>query len=141
MAAVSLIGPILEVFGKVIDRVVPDKAKAAEIQFETFKLLQSAEGKALEADVQLALGQLEVNKIEAAAPDLFRGGWRPFIGWTCGGGLFYQIIVRPIFGWVATNAWGWTEPPSLEMDTLLTLLFSMLGLGAYRTYERVKGKA
>lgn len=135
-----LVSPILGLVGKVIDRVVPDKAKAAEIQFETFKLLQSQESDALKADVQLALGQLEVNKTEAAAPDMFRGGWRPAVGWICACGLAYQIIVRPLLAWVSSIK-GWQVPPSLEMDTLLTLLFGMLGLGAYRTVEKLRGAA
>jgi len=132
--APAIIGPIFEVLGKVIDRVVPDKAKAAEMQFETFKLLQGTEGRALEADVQLALAQLEVNKQEAQAPDFFTRGWRPAVGWICASGLAYQFVVRPI----AVGLSG-TDFPALELDTLLTLLFGMLGLGAYRTYERVRG--
>jgi hypothetical protein len=49
-------------------------------------------------------------------------------------------MFRPIVGWVMSNWLHWTAPPSLEMETLLTLLFGMLGLGAYRTYERVRLK-
>ena len=51
------------------------------------------------------------------------------------------MIVRPLFGWAATNWLGWNAPPALELDTLLTLLFGLLGLGAYRTVEKVKGAA
>lgn len=133
----SILSPVIDVIGTIIDKIIPDKSEAARLKFEAWKLTQDAEGKALEADVKLALAQMEVNKVEAGA-DLFRGGWRPFVGWTCGGGLFYQIILRPLLGWVGTNAWQWSVPPGLEMDTLLTLLFGMLGLGAYRTFEKVK---
>lgn len=130
---------VLEAGFKVLDRVLPDPQQKAAAQLELMKLQQAGEFKEIEADVQLALAQIDLNKQEATT-DVFRGGWRPFVGWTCGGGLFYQIIFRPIFGWICANAFAWTAPPSLEMDTLLTLLFSMLGLGAMRTTERVKGK-
>lgn len=133
--------PILDGIFKVIEKVIPDPQAKAQAQLKTLEMQQAGEFKQIETDLQLALGQLEVNKVEAAAPDIFRGGWRPFIGWTCGGGLFYQIMARPLFGWIAENTLGWTQPPSLEMDTLLTLLFGMLGLGSMRTMERLKGKA
>lgn len=136
-----IFGGVIEAAIKVIDKVIPDPQRKAEMQLEVLKLNQAGAFKELEAEVQLALGQLEVNKVEAAAPDLFRGGWRPAVGWTCAGGLFYQLLGRPVLGWMATNLWGWSMPPELELDTLLTLLFGMLGLGAYRTIERVRGKA
>jgi hypothetical protein len=135
------IGGLIEAGLRIIDKVVPDPQAKQAAQLKLLEMQQAGEFKALEADLQLAMGQIEVNREEAKSPDFFRSGWRPFVGWTCGGGLFYQIMMRPLFGWIASNAWGWTEPPSLEMDTLLTLLFGLLGLGGMRTYERIKGKA
>ena len=32
---------------------------------------------------QLALAQIELNKVEAQSGSLFKGGWRPAVGWTC----------------------------------------------------------
>lgn len=133
-----LFGPLFDVIGKVVDRVIPDKQQAAQVQFETFKLLHATEDKTLEAEWKLALAQLEVNKAEALSPDFFRGGWRPAVGWICALGLGYQILARPLLAWSSTIQ-GWQVPPALEMETLLTLLFGMLGLGAYRSYERVRG--
>ena len=137
----SIIGGIIEAGLKVLDRVLPDPQQKAAAQLELLKLQQAGEFKQLEIETQLAMGQIEINRAEATTPDLFRGGWRPFVGWTCGGGFFYQMIVRPILGWIAINVWGWSEPPALEMETLLTLLFGLLGLGGMRTVERLRGKA
>lgn len=86
-------------------------------------------------------GQVELNKIDGASDSFFRSGWRPATGWVCVFGLAYQLLVRPLGGWVMQQLLGWTPPPSLEVDTLMTLLFGLLGLGAYRTVERIKGKA
>lgn len=131
---------LLPIVTSVLDRVIPDPVAAADAKLKALELAQRGELAALDAETKLALGQLEVNKVEAGG-DLFRGGWRPAVGWTCAGGLFYQLLARPVLGWVAVNAWGWSTPPALEMDTLLTLLFGMLGLGAYRTVEKIKKAA
>lgn len=56
-------------------------------------------------------------------------------------GLVYQFFLMPILPWVATVI-GLDVPPlpPIDNDTLLTLLFGMLGLGGLRTFERIKGK-
>lgn len=129
-----LVGGIFDIFGKVFDRVWPDESKKAEAQMMLLKMQQEGAFKQIEADLSLALAQSDTNKIEAAAPDLFTRGWRPFIGWVCGMGLAYQFLLRPLL--IGTTGHPY---PALETDTLLTLLFSMLGLGAYRTAEKIKG--
>ena len=78
-------------------------------------------------EAQIAQGQLEVNKVEAANANLFVSGWRPFVGWVCGLGLAYSVI-GPAF-----------SLPVANLETLLTVLFGMLGLGGLRTFEKVKG--
>lgn len=124
-----IVGPLF----KVIDKIIPDPQAKAQMQLELIRLQQSGE-------LAQMTGQMEINKVEAASPDLFRGGWRPFIGWICGAGLLYQFLLRPLLGWLSSIN-GWPVPPPLEMDTLLTLLLGMLGLGAYRTAEKIKGAA
>lgn len=135
-----LVGGIFDIAGKVFDRLFPDPEQKAAAQLELIKLQQQGAFKELDASLQLAQGQLDINKVEAASDSLFKSGWRPFVGWTCGGGLFYQLMARPLLGWVAANLWQWSPPPSLEMETLMTLLFGLLGLGAYRTVEKLKAK-
>lgn len=139
--SIAAILPLVEIGARLIDKVLPDPAAKAQAQLDLMKLAQSGELAQLDADLKLALGQLEVNKAEAESGSLFVGGWRPAVGWICASGLFYQLMMAPLFGWVAMNAWQWLPPPKLEMDTLLTLLFGMLGLGAYRTVEKVRGVA
>lgn len=131
--------PLIELGTKIIDKVIPDPEAKARANLELFKAQQAGEFKEVDAALQVALGQIETNKIEAASESLFKSGWRPAIGWTCCGGLTYQLLLRPIFGYIAMNALGWQAPPSLELDTLMTLLFGLLGLGAYRTAEKKWG--
>lgn len=135
-----LIGGLLEAGLKVLDRVIPDPAAKAQAQVELLKLQQAGEFKQLEADLQLALAQADINKIEAAAPDVFRSGWRPAAGWICVAGLGYQFLAQPLLEWASKWA-SIPTPPVLALGDLYGLLFGMLGLGAYRTFEKAKGAA
>jgi len=135
-----LIGGLIDAGLKVLDRVLPDPAQKAAAQLELLKLQQQGEFKVLEADLQLALSQTKINEVEAASPDLFKSGWRPGAGWVCVLGLLYQFLAQPLLAWGSTIQ-GYPAPPVLELGDLYGLLFGMLGLGAYRSVERVKGKA
>lgn len=134
----------IEVGRTLIDRIFPDKEKQARERAEAERellLLTQKERMQDKAD-QLAvdLAQIEVNKIEAASDSFWKSGWRPTVGWMCVSGTGYQVLFRPIIGWIMMNIFGWDYPPELELETLMTLLFALLGLGGYRTFERVKGK-
>lgn len=132
--------PIIDGIFKIIEKVIPDPQAKAAAQLKTLEMQQAGEFKQIETDLQLALGQLEVNKIEAAAPDIFRGGWRPAVGWVCVIGLLYTYLGQPLLAW-ASGIWDVPAPPSLDLGDLLILLGGMLGLGGMRTMERLKGKA
>jgi hypothetical protein len=134
---------ILDIIGKIGERIFPDPAQKAAAQLEVLKLAQAGDFKTLEADLQLALAQADINKVEAASPDFFRSGWRPFVGWICGLGLAYQFLFLPIASGLAPALLPGAAVhfPPLEMQTLLTLLGGMLGLGGFRTAEKLKGVA
>ncbi|HSW36019.1 MAG TPA: 3TM-type holin, partial [Candidatus Limnocylindrales bacterium] len=57
---------------------------------EQAKALEQA---VLNADVTIAQGQMDINKVEAASSSLFRGGWRPAVGWICAFSLAYQFLM------------------------------------------------
>jgi hypothetical protein len=117
----SLIGPVTGL----LDKFIEDKDKKNAIAFE---LATMAEKHAQE----LAKGQLEVNKTEAAHKSLFVAGWRPAIGWICGMALLYSTILAPILGI-------WFTVPPVDSALLTSVLMGMLGLGAMRTVEKAKG--
>ena len=129
--ALDPVTALLDIGGKVIDRIWPNPTEAANAKFELFKLQQSGELAAI-------AGQLEINKVEAANPSLFVSGWRPFVGWVCAFGLVYAFIGQPLLSWASTN-FHFSIPPDLDVGTLLTILGGMLGLGGLRTYEKVNG--
>lgn len=124
-----------------LDKILPDPQAAADAKLKLLELAQKGDMAALDAEVRLALGQIEVNKAEAAT-DGFRGGWRPACGWVCAFGLAYSFVLRPLLPWIA-GLFGQhvAELPAIDTETLMVLLTGMLGLGGLRTVERVKGKA
>ena len=117
----SLIGPATQL----LDKVIEDKDEKNRIAFELSTL---AERHAQE----LAKGQLEVNKVEAAHHSIFVSGWRPCIGWVCALGLLYNTILSNILGI-------WVEVPEIDTTLLVPVMMGMLGLGAMRSYEKVQG--
>jgi hypothetical protein len=131
-----IIGGLIEAALKIVDKVLPDPAQKAAAQLEILKLNQAGEFKQLEADLQMAQGQIDINKIEAASEDPFKSNWRPFIGWVCGFGFATQFVFGPWGTWLAALYGKTVKFPEMDVATMLPLLFGMLGLGAYRTYEK-----
>jgi hypothetical protein len=133
---------LVPVIGELLKKVIPDPAAAAEANLKVLQLAQTGELAHLDADVKLALGQLEINKEEAKDPSLFKSGWRPAVGWLCVAGFAYMAIVRPLLPWLATVV-GFNVPPlpAIETSEIMAILMGMLGLGGMRTAERLKGKA
>ena len=137
-----MIGAILPVVGTLIDKLFPDKQAADEAKIKMMELAQKGELAQLDAQMQLAMGQIETNKIEAASTDPFRAGWRPMAGWACSLGLFYEFLLRPILPWLVGLTGAEVAPmPNVYIDQLMILLGGLLGLGGLRSFERVKGKA
>lgn len=133
-----MITTLIPIIGTLLDKLIPDPKTAAEAKIKAIELAQRGELASLDADVRLALGQIEVNKVEAGS-DLFRGGWRPFVGWVCAIGLAVQFVLSPILTWVSLLFGFGVQFPVLDMSVLLTLLFGMLGLGTLRTKEKLNG--
>ncbi len=131
-------GDIVKQVGDAIhENVTTDKERMA-LQNEAAKAEQSFRLEEDKLDTSLALGQQEINKVEAASTNWFVAGARPAAMWVCVLGIFYQFVTLPFLIWGSTN-FGWTPPPSLDISTLNTLLFGMLGLGTMRTAEKWKG--
>lgn len=133
---------IVPLVGKIIDRIFPDPQVAADAKFKLVELAQSGELEQLHADTQLASGQIDVNKVEAASSSTFVAGWRPFIGWICGVSLAYAGIIEPLSRFLAQVVFHYVGAfPVIDTTLTLQVLLGMLGLGGLRTYEKFKGVA
>lgn len=131
------IGGIIETVGKVADDLFTSDEERARADLDAYR-----------AESERMSGQVDINKIEAANANLFVSGWRPAVGWVGVMAMAYQFVLYPflVWGWHAMQAAGWislglTEPPMLDTEALWVILSGILGLGVYRTAEKIKGKA
>lgn len=121
----KLIGPVTGL----LDKFIEDKDQKARLAHD---LATMADQHAQE----LAKGQLEVNKTEAAHKSLFVAGWRPAVGWVCVLGMFGNFITIPFSNFVLALIGIDIVIPLVPLETMMPVLMGMLGLGAMRTYEK-----
>jgi hypothetical protein len=109
---------------------------------ETDEEKQAAELIKAKLMMKPSLAQIELNKVEAGHRSIFVAGWRPFIGWVCGLALLWHFILFDLLTWVTVNFFpDVSELPELTgTETLVTVLLSLLGLGAMRTMEKFGSK-
>ena len=125
----SLIAPVTGL----LDKFIEDKDQKAALAHEIATMSQNHAQ-------ELSLAQIEGNKAEAQSGALFKGGWRPAVGWVCAIAFLYHFLLKDIIMFVCAFA-GVDIPdlPEFDMSTLLTVLGGMLGIGGLRTYEKQKG--
>ena len=125
----SLVGPVTGL----LDKFIEDKDQKAALAHEIATMSQKHAQ-------ELSIAQIEVNKAEAASGSIFKGGWRPAVGWVCAIAFAYHFIIKDliIFGCSFAGI-DIPELPEFDMGTLLTVLGGMVGIGGLRTYEKQKG--
>jgi phenylpyruvate tautomerase PptA (4-oxalocrotonate tautomerase family) len=129
----DLLGKLVDPVSNILDKVIEDKDQKAKLAHE---IATMAERHAQE----LAKGQIDINKEEAKSRNIFIAGWRPFVGWTCGLALFWHFLGLPVTLFI-TGWFNLQHPPlpEFDMNSLMTVLLGMLGLGGMRSFEKFKG--
>jgi hypothetical protein len=133
----ALIAPITGL----LDKVIPDADERARLAYEINTLAEKQHHSIMQ-------GQMEVNKAEAESPSIFKGGWRPWIGWVCGSAFALNFLLFPMmqYGLEIAKTLGYLTtkippPPVLDMATMMPVMLGMLGLAINRTAEKIKGVA
>ncbi|OUW93303.1 MAG: hypothetical protein CBD88_07295 [Flavobacteriales bacterium TMED228] len=127
----SLVGQLIGPVTGLLDKFIEDKDQKAML---AHKIATMSE----EHHQDLMKSQIEVNKVEAASTKLFVAGWRPFIGWTCGLGMFGNFITIPFSNFVLALAGMDIVIPLVPLETMMPVLMGMLGLGAMRSFEKTR---
>jgi hypothetical protein len=127
MSDITGLGAVSDLASTVINKIWPDKSEAEKQQ--------------LAAAVMVVQGQLDINKVEAANPNVFVSGWRPFIGWVCGAACAWNWIGLPIAKVILTALGYSLTLASADLSEMLPVLLGMLGLGTLRTVEKIKNVA
>lgn len=130
-----MFGLLMPVISTALDKLlglIPDPNARAKAQEDFMR-------EVMEAASAQAQQQSDTNKIEAQHASVFVAGWRPFIGWICGVALGYHFIIQPLLAFMFAVYGVQYILPVFDMDSLMTVLLGMLGLGAMRTIEKVGG--
>ena len=129
----EMIAALIPAVSGILDKFVPDADTKNKLAHEIATMSEKHAQEAL-------LAQLEINKAEAASGSLFKGGWRPAVGWVCAIAFAYHFILKDLIIFGASFAGlELPEMPEFDMGTLLTVLGGMLGIGGLRTYEKKSG--
>jgi hypothetical protein len=121
----KLLSSLIEPVTGIIDKVVADKDQAAKLAHEIATMSEKHAQQAL-------LAQLEINKAEASSGSVFKGGWRPAVGWVCALGFAVNFLVSPIAAGFGVAI------PQADTSVMMPVLMGMLGLGGLRSFEKVK---
>ena len=136
----AIIGGVTDLIG---DMHTSDKEKLdAEIELRKLGL----ESERIEAS--LVSGQIDVNKEEAKHASVFVAGGRPAILWVGAVSLAWTYVAHPIMTWLwaLMQGAGWLSasmppPPIMDIEALMVLVGGVLGLGGFRSFEKVRGVA
>ena len=137
MAMAGLLVPgIISTVTELIKGNVADKAAAAQLQLvvesDQFKMqLQASIAQAASDSAQL-----KVDDTEAASDSKFKSFWRPGFGWLgltiCACHYLIFPFLVPILHYLLPAL----ALPNLEISDIMPIIYGMLGLGAYRSYDK-----
>jgi hypothetical protein len=120
-------GKLLELVAPIVDRLIPDPERKQQLLIELVNAL-----------AKFDVAQLEVNRTEAQHASIFVAGWRPFIGWVLGLGVAYSFLLAPLIGGIIALWKPGFALPAVD-DHLWELIFAMLGMGALRSFDKLRG--
>lgn len=123
-----------------IEKIWPDPTQRAEELRKLEELKQNGDLAQLNAHVQLMLGQIKVNEESAKHPSIFVSGARPAAIWAGVFAMVWSGIAHPMLTWV----WAFAEmkgsaPALMDTSALVTLLGGLLGVSAYRSFDKYNG--
>ena len=127
-----MLAALIPAVATLLDKFIPDADEKNKIAHEIATL-------ATKQAHEIALAQIEVNKEEARSQGIFKGGWRPFLGWVCGIAFAYHFVLQPLLVFILMAYGVSVVLPEFDMSSLMTVLGGMLGLGGLRTFEKYKG--
>jgi hypothetical protein len=135
---------VLDLIKTAIDKTWPDKTEAEKAKAALHEAQMQGAFKEMEQQWENAEAQIELNKQTSTSTNVFIAGWRPFVGWVCGSAFAWTYVCQPIvvmiFG-LAGHPIDSNGLAKLDFTQIQPILYGMLGLGALRTYEKVRGVA
>jgi hypothetical protein len=118
-----------QLINTVLGRVLPDKAAKDAAVAQLAQLKETG-------DLELMMGQLNIDLVEAGSTNWWENAARPAILWVCAAALATDFVFRPYAMWLwPARAAGF---PVLDMTELWPLMSALLGLGAQHAWQKVQ---
>lgn len=157
---IPVVTTLLDTLGKRIDDLFTSDEERGDIATQQQKIAL----KQLVTQLKAQHTQLQINLQQTKHPSLFVAGARPTIIWIGAAGLAYEAIVRPLGTWLilqtldlnaimGPQALQSATPqqvqaildfyalPGMNTELFLPIIFGVLGIGGFRTWEKINGKA
>jgi len=123
----ALIGPVTSL----LDKFIEDKDQKNKLAHEIATMADKHSH-------EIAKAQMEINKEEAKSRHWFIAAWRPAAAWITVIAMGYHFVVQPFLVFILAMFNVTVDLPNFDMDTLMTVLLGMLGLGGLRSWEKSK---
>ena len=127
-------GGAIKAVGKIVDEVFTSEDEKNQAMIAIAKV--EAELKKRQMDINLADAQSKAGGISGAIQRI----WRPLIGFSCALAIFWEYVLKQFLEFILATFRIETLPlPQMDMGTLMPLVMALLGMGALRSYEKIKG--
>ena len=127
-------GGAIKAVGKIVDEVFTSEDEKNQAMIAIAKV--EAELKKRQMDINLADSQSKAGGLSGMIQRI----WRPLIGLSCALALMFEYVIKPFLMFFLATFQIETLPlPEMDMGTLMPLVMSLLGMGALRSYEKIKG--
>ena len=134
----------------IADKIWPDPIEKQKNLIKVQELAQKGDLAILNAELQIMLAQIDVNKEQAKSKSFFVAGARPAMIWLCGACLGLSYLLPLFLEWKAFFECEPTilnnilvsacvTPERLDMGQLLPILLGLLGVGGMRSFDKAKG--
>ena len=123
----------IKAVGNIVDELYTSEEEREQAKLAIKKV--EAELKKRQMDINLADAQSKAGGISGMIQRI----WRPLIGFSCALAIFWEYVLKQFLMFlIATFSWETKPLPELDMGTLMPLVMALLGMGALRSYEKVK---
>ena len=160
LQSVPVIGDLIEKLSNGIDELVTSDEEMGQIDIEKQRIALQI----LSAELKEQHMQLQINMAQANHPSIFVAGARPAIIWIGALGLAYEALLRPLGTWLIMLSLDMSEIlgeaafqeatseqiqtvaqfyqlPSMNTELFMPIILGVLGIGGFRTWEKINGKA
>ncbi len=160
LTSIPLIGDLVDKIANGVDELITSDEERGNIDIEKQRIALQQ----LAAELKEQHMQLQINLAQANHPSIFVAGARPAIIWIGALGLAYEALLRPLGSWIimlsldmtsilgeaafqnATSAQitavsTFYQLPSMNTELFMPIILGVLGIGGFRTWEKINGKA